>query len=100
MASGAVRWEGNSSGYRTQTLGVVINSGVMAQTSKPTLFAPTTTTTRIYPFVGRRLYLSAGDQVTAAVYQSSGGDLDLESNDDGFLQITRVGDLPREARVL
>lgn len=100
IASGAIRWDGNIVGSRTQSIAVTIASGVMAQSIKATTWDAVSVSDRWFPFVTRRLYLAAGDSVRATVFQDSGGDLDLVDSADGFLQLTRVGDLPREARVL
>lgn len=100
IASGAIRWEGNASGYRTQSIHRNMKSGVSASATRPTLFSPSSTTPQIYPTTSWRMYLAAGDQVSLVAYQTSGVSIDAEGSDDSWLQLTRVGDLPREARIL
>lgn len=98
LASGAVRWEGHATGYRTQTMIVANTSGVATGGSYPTLFTADDATDKMYPLVTQRLHLSEGDTVSASVYQNSTASIDIEGVDDSFLQITRVGDLPKQAR--
>ena len=101
IAGGVVAFQSDGTGSRRATLDALGVAGIPISTEKRQVTVAAVSGVRTdVPVPSPRLYLSAGDQVSIGARQNSTSALDLQGNQNTWFSLTRVGDLPREARVL